>query len=140
MVPADEVASCNACLDAGRAPVAPVSQSMVDRMVQENPAANLNCFCAIEQIQALQDEQLPPCQFDPSSAPVHANGDPVDGYCYIDQSQGIGDPSLVEQCPADEKRLLRFVGAGAPKSGSMVYATCTGDSGYPDMTACEDGQ
>ena len=46
----------------------------------------------------------------------------------------------MEQCPADEKRLLRFVGAGAPKSGSMVYATCTGDSGYPDMTACEDGQ
>ena len=38
-----------------------------------------------------------------------------------------GDPALVAGCPAEEKRLVRFVGEGDPKTGATVFVTCTGD-------------
>jgi hypothetical protein len=50
----------------------------------------------------------------------------VFGYCYVDPSQGIGAPSLVEGCDPTLRRMLRFMGEGLPKSGSVLYTACLG--------------
>ena len=40
------------------------------------------------------------------------------------------DPSweLVAQCPAGQKRLLRFVGENTPATGSVTFIACAGDT------------
>ena len=51
---------------------------------------------------------------------------PVDGWCYVDAmvSPPLGNPEIVDACPQDERRLTRFVGAGSPTPGSVLYMTC----------------
>lgn len=84
---------------------------------------NWNCFCEIEQL--TKDPDKKECQNtdDPKAS---TQGD---GWCYIDAAPDnqIGNPDLVAGCPEDEKRLVRFVGEGEPKTGATVFVTCTGD-------------
>ncbi len=137
-VGAADAAACNACGGAARRPVTEYQQSLVDQMQQENPSADLDCFCAIEQVMPPQaaDWKDRPCQYDVSDAPVDANGQPLDGFCYVSQNSGIGDPELVGPCPEDEKQALRFVGAGSPDPTSIVYILCTGDSHARSSEIC----
>jgi hypothetical protein len=55
------------------------------------------------------------------------------GVCYVDASLDLdGDgtpddnPELVASCPASEKRMLRFMGAGVPASGAELFFSCGG--------------
>lgn len=82
-----------------------------------------DCFCAIKQI--VDPDERDACLFD-GDAVSKAQGD---GWCYIDADPGnvVGDPELVKECPQDEQRIIRFVGAGEPKIGSTVIITCTGE-------------
>jgi hypothetical protein len=48
---------------------------------------------------------------------------PVDGWCYIDATEDVGNPALVSNCPSTDQRKIRFVGAGTP-TGSAYYVTC----------------
>jgi hypothetical protein len=52
------------------------------------------------------------------------------GFCYIDPlpepaGQAIGSETLVDRCPDEQKRLLRFVGDNTPVSGSISIIQCT---------------
>lgn len=137
-VGAADAASCNACPGAGRVKVNPYSMSLVDQMKAENADADLDCFCAIEQV-VPNDFSAPnalPCQMDPSDAPVDAKGNPLDGFCYLDPHHGLGDAALTESCPVDEKRLLRFVGDGAPAPSSITYVACVGESYTKAPVSC----
>ena len=80
--------------------------------------AQWNCFCEIPQPTG---EGLIACQNDPSASPV-VNGQPVDGWCYVDAS--TGNPSLVESCPSDARQRLRFVGSGEAAPGATLYMSC----------------
>jgi hypothetical protein len=74
------------------------------------------CLCKIA---PLEGTELTACQ--------SGSEDPnVFGYCYVDPSQGIGAPSLVEGCDPTLRRMLRFMGEGLPKSGSVLYTACLG--------------
>ena len=125
-VDAGQAASCNACDGAGRAPVNPYSQSLVEQMKDENAADDLNCFCAIEQIETYPAESWKdvPCAVDTSDSPVDASGKPLNGFCYVAPKAGLGASSLLEGCPEDEKQALRFVGAGVPDPSATVYLDC----------------
>jgi hypothetical protein len=46
------------------------------------------------------------------------------GWCYVDPGTGLGDPALVTRCPANEQRILRFVGENTPARGSTVLVEC----------------
>ncbi len=86
-----------------------------------------DCFCEIPQLQGTKEgEPLWECQNDTARAPTLANGDSVDGYCYIDQTSSppVGNPELVSSCGASEKRTIRFVGKGNPASDATMYITC----------------
>ena len=52
---------------------------------------------------------------------------PVNGWCYIDPSLNGGkNEQLVQTCPKDQKRMIRFVNAGTPVYGSLTYLQCRG--------------
>lgn len=82
-----------------------------------------NCFCEIQQLST--GDAATECR--ENSDPDNANQG--DGWCYIDATTvpPVGNPDLVSTCPADERRLVRFVGAGDPKAGATVFVTCSGE-------------
>ena len=88
------------------------------------------CVCEIDQTLGVAtdpDSALYACQNDLTVAAG------VDGFCLVDQSRTdangapapLGNPALVSQCPSNEKRTLRFVGAGQPVSGATAFLGCT---------------
>jgi hypothetical protein len=89
------------------------------------------CGCEIEQTPGVATDHgsdLYACQNEVTAAAS------VDGFCVIDQGRTdesgapapLGNPAIVADCPANEKRLLRFVGAGWPATGAMAFIGCTG--------------
>jgi hypothetical protein len=46
------------------------------------------------------------------------------GFCYIDASSGLGNPELVNTCPPNQKRLLRFTGENTPRAGALLALSC----------------
>ena len=55
-----------------------------------------------------------------------------EGYCYIDPlgpevgGALVGNPALVADCPASQKRLLRFVGTQTPRNNAITFIACSG--------------
>ena len=82
-------------------------------------------FCGCE-IQQTSGADLDACQNDLTPAAT------ADGFCVIDlmhtDENGapapLGNPALVSQCPANEKRLLRFVNAGQPAPDATLFIGC----------------
>jgi len=108
----------------------PVESSDVRRAVRDELAAHKDCggetnvdcdsfcLCGVEQ---LEGAELAACQAGSKDPNIY-------GYCYVDANQGIGDPALVQNCPATQKRLLRWVGDGLPANGSTMMMACFGSS------------
>jgi hypothetical protein len=116
--------SCACPSEQGRAPVQASHQGLVSE-AQKLPlaqSAKWDCFCEIPQ---LEGPLLDACQTDASDAPVVA-GEPVNGWCYVDATAvpPLGNPEIVKSCPPSDKRLVRFVGAGAPGNNTTVFAAC----------------
>jgi hypothetical protein len=126
----EDPASCNQCdTPAGRQPVDPrhadaVAEAKADLL---NETAKWNCFCEMTQLGG--DEQKA-CQTDThDDKDVSLDGQPVNGWCYVDPGVGVGSPDLVEKCDSAEKRKIRFVGPeGGARPGSTLFITCSGDS------------
>lgn len=92
---------------------------MEDQQVCAGAACNDYTFCAINPVQS---EALTQCQENP------AEGKQGGGFCYVDADQGIGNPDLVARCPANKRRMLRFVGQDIPRSGATTLIACRGAS------------
>ena len=81
------------------------------------------CLCEVLQVQQVTTnptDALDVCQNDPD-----ASG--VEGWCYVDADLGVGSEQLVENCPATQRRLLRFVGRGL-EPNTTTFVACTGSS------------
>jgi hypothetical protein len=81
----------------------------------------------IREIVQLGGEALATCQSDAGAA-----GPP--GFCYVDPAAGLGDPTIVAECPPASRRKLRVLGdSGA--GPSWRFAACVGvpvvDAGLP---------
>jgi hypothetical protein len=83
------------------------------------PVAGWNCFCEIDQASG---SDLSVCQNDPSDPPET----PANGWCVIDAEVDppVGNPAIVSWCPLDHRRIVRFVGDGAPQPGATLFITC----------------
>jgi len=97
-------------------------------------SAGVDCVCEIPQLggapsPSCQDigSPLAACECDTADIPL-LGGQPVDGWCYVDvmSSPPLGNPELVKGCPETEKRELRWVGAGQPANGAIVFIGCDG--------------
>jgi hypothetical protein len=90
---------------------------------QDDPSCSQACLCEIQQVQQVQganpQEALRVCRQD-----LDAPG--VEGWCYVDDSAG-SNPELVANCPATQRRLLRFVGRGLG-ANTTTFVACTGSS------------
>lgn len=66
------------------------------------------------------------CEIDQADAScLSVTPDPgAAGWCYIDPSQGLGDPSLVASCQVGQQQVLRFVGENTPSPGAMLLIAC----------------
>jgi hypothetical protein len=109
----------------GHSPVAVEHQQAIT-LAQEDPlyqTEQWSCFCEVQQ---LAGGALAACQTDASTDSPQVNGEPVNGWCYIDGEVAppIGNPALVASCPATDRRMLRFVGAGAGAPGSVLFIMC----------------
>ena len=85
-------------------------------------ANNMNCACQINQVAA--GPHLQACVSESI-----ASG--IEGWCYVDPAQ---DPThnndLVASCPADQKRIIRFMGDNVPAAGSLTFIYCFDSSAY----------
>jgi hypothetical protein len=122
------VGDCVCDPETGRGPVAAEHQQAIT-VAQEDPlyqTEQWSCFCEIGQ---LAGQPLAACQTDASTDSPSVNGEPVNGWCYIDGSVAppIGNPELVADCSATERHMLRFVGAGAGAPGSVAFILCEAD-------------
>lgn len=88
-----------------------------------SPECPTTCLCEIEQS---KDDALTACQNDPNA------NEP--GYCYIDAALDVGNPALVQDCPA--QRGLRFVGNDTPRNGAQTFIACVGAS-FADAPAAQ---
>ncbi|HET9957589.1 MAG TPA: hypothetical protein VFQ61_23995, partial [Polyangiaceae bacterium] len=75
------------------------------------------CACGIPEA---RDQALEACR---STAPPEEQSP---SFCYVEPDAGLGDPALVRDCPANQRRLLRFVGQNTPAKGSLTYMACFG--------------
>ena len=117
---------CN-CSSPGRQEVGPESQAAKDAALEQSPG--LNCFCEITQLSgASPGEPLYECQ-NQNTENVVIDGETVDGWCYVDAATvpPLGNPDIVDNCPINEKRIIKFVGEGKGAIGSTLFITCTGE-------------
>lgn len=96
-------------------------------------------MCAIDQ---LKGDALSQCLIDPGEPSTFANA----GFCYIDPAkqdeQGRytaggdenGNNPIVNDCPATQRRLLRFVGADTPAANTTTFVACSGEAQSADPT------
>jgi hypothetical protein len=107
------------CVAPGRAPLSEDELAFLEA-IKADPlyaVAQWSCFCAIPQ---LEGGALQACQQD-LGEPANAHG-----WCYIDANATppLGNPGLVAKCPASEKRIVRFVGAGQGQTGATLFIGC----------------
>jgi hypothetical protein len=92
--------------------------SFSERCGPDDPSCARACQCEVEQIRKSADRLA--CQNSDDGAGVQ-------GWCYVADTpdQQVGNPALVRNCPATERRLLRFVGDGLAEN-SLTFVACTG--------------
>ena len=59
---------------------------------------------------------------------VNTEDQPDVGWCYVDPEDGQGSEALVEHCPSNQRRMLRFVDPdrNTPVHGGTVLIACLG--------------
>jgi hypothetical protein len=111
--------ACTCDPAAARIPVAEDDKCYQDVAEHDprNATENWNCFCEIAQARGAG---LHACQTDVGVTPG-------DGWCYVDPTipaPFTGNPALVKGCPEEDRRVLRFVGNGAPTPGATIFIGC----------------
>jgi hypothetical protein len=117
--------SCDAATARSR-PKADIQAEIHDRLLAsfsercgpEDPTCAQACQCEVQQIRKVADRLA--CQ-------NSDDGSGVEGWCYVADTadQQVGNPALVRDCPATERRLLRFVGEGLAEN-SLTFVACKG--------------
>ncbi len=86
------------------------------------------CMCEIGQYGVDLPADRDVCLHSTAPAPSVS----VPGYCYIDvmdpsPSLNVGNPDLVADCQASQRRRLRFLGDDTPAAGALTFIACTGE-------------
>ena len=90
---------------------------------ENDPNCTGACLCEVLQVQQVATN--PSNALDVCRNDENASG--VEGWCYVDADLGVGNPDIVESCPATQRRLLRFVGRGL-EANTTTFVACTGSS------------
>lgn len=126
------------CSQPARAPLSASLLSALRQKMRTSGACDTSTTVSCDTLCGCEIVQTPGLASDPGSE-LHAcqnelsPGASVAGFCEIDQMRTdasgapapLGNPELVAQCPSNEKRLLRFVGAGEPASEASSFISCS---------------
>jgi hypothetical protein len=116
------VGSCDCSAALGRVPTDAGFADAVQRRLRADatcdsaggpPCAQL----CIREIVQLKGEQLTACQND-------AGAGAPPGFCYVDPAAGLGDPSVVADCPATSRRKIRILGDSGSRQ-SWRFIACS---------------
>jgi hypothetical protein len=107
--------SCTCDPARGRTPVSSEHECWV-QAIQASPSVPTTGLCVCELAEA-RGTDLESCRVD-----LQPHGD---GWCYIDPASSPGDSAaLVAGCRENDRRVLRFIGQGAPDPGATVFVAC----------------
>jgi hypothetical protein len=114
------------CSGAGRAIPDEALDCTIEHLLAEHAADGWNCVCELTQ---LSGAEIAACQNDASTDAPTVDGQPVDGWCYLDSTAvpELGNPELTGRCPGNARRLFRFVGRGRPSAGATTLVSCQDD-------------
>ncbi len=117
-------AGCD-CTAPARLPVHP-DHKVAEKLARETMGIDGACFCEIEQT---RDIDLDACQTVVQEPVTNKDNQAVDGWCYIDATTvpATGNRELVKNCPATQKRIIRFVGEAQGATGATLFITCSGE-------------
>jgi hypothetical protein len=130
-IPQPENGACNCDPASARRDPDPVLDSVVraqlaaERGSPCGPDTSCVNACLCEVLQVQQVPTNPPNALDVCRNDENPSG--VEGWCYVDADQGLGNEALVENCPATQKRVLRFVGSGLGPN-TTTFVACQGSS------------
>jgi hypothetical protein len=118
--PEAEVSACKACDRTARQKIDPKVASLLTGDV-----LNYECLCEVTQ---LSGNDLNECQ-SVQELPLLSSGGDKGGWCYVDPGAVPADKktaaeAIVEKCPANEKRTIRFV--NAKTENTTLFITCLG--------------
>jgi hypothetical protein len=118
---------CNCDPTQARQPVQPANEPVRKAALTDPSAATAGWDCFCEMIQ-LEGYERTACQALTEDPPL-LDGQPVVGWCYVDATAvpPLGNVELVDQCPENEKRRIRFAGVGEPVPGATVFISCAGE-------------
>ncbi|WP_437483498.1 hypothetical protein WME75_42925 [Sorangium sp. So ce1014] len=122
------------CLDPrtpGRTEVTTKHQPAKDEVLSLDIAkvSEWDCVCEIQQLEGVNEgEPAYECRTNPNEN-VESGGQAVHGWCYVDPSIQLGDPTIVADCPSTEQRKIRFTNKGDAQTGATLFITCSGESG-----------
>jgi len=117
-------ATCN-CLDK------PGRVTADSQIITPEVRAHGTCFCEIVQ---LTDPDKTICKMQ-----VNPPGSVLSGWCYVDPGafQDTSQCALVQSCPRDEERLVRFVSPDSqPRAGAGAFLHCAPSVPTPSMSVC----
>jgi hypothetical protein len=126
---AGDVDACKACDRQARKKIDPDVASLLTGGVLE-----YECLCEVTQ---LEGNDLNECQ-SVKDLPLLSSGGNNGGWCYVDPGAVPADKSeaaaaIVEKCPANEKRTIRFV--NAKTENTTLFITCLGAASGGDAPA-----
>jgi hypothetical protein len=130
-IPQPANGTCNCDPAAARRVPSPVLDAVVRAQLAnergEPCGTDENCLnaCLCEVLQVQQVPTNPPDALNVCRQDESAQG--VEGWCYVDADQNLGNPALVQNCPATSKRVLRFVGRGLGPN-TTTFVACQGSS------------
>lgn len=127
VIEARKASTCD-CAAPGRMPVPDAHQGAIDATEALADPATWDCFC---ELVALTGDAQKACREDADSAPS-LDGEPVQGYCYLDDELGIGNPEITDHCLDGSKHLVRLAGDVAKPSGQTLVFFCA-------AKVCNDG-
>jgi hypothetical protein len=82
-----------------------------------------SCIC---EITPAKGADLTACTKQTNDTPTDPDGQPANGWCYIDAAEDPSVASLVRGCPSSEQRQIRFVGKAQPATNALTFITCEG--------------
>lgn len=118
----DDPGGCNS---SKRKDVSAAVQDSVRRKLVTSKQCADEASC--EQLELCEIEQLSPMtQAAELQSCLNDEVPEGDGWCYIDPAIGQGNHELVEKCPQESQRKVRFVGDGTPRPDTVTVFACSG--------------
>lgn len=129
-------AACACPADQGLHDVTAEHKNAVAELFKAAGAAVPSCVCEIAQITGADAPGLAACLQQAMDPVVDASMKPVNGYCFVSDTNPKVNVELLADCPADAQQGLRFVGRPATKEASDVLAVVV--CGTEDCPAPEE--